>query len=309
MNITKDKCNREIKHIRFSITSRCNYNCLHCDKEGFIPKEKELTVDEITRLCEALAKILNVKRIKFTGGEPLYREEIIQIIQRVYDLRLYEDISLTTNGLLLYELAIALKHAGLNRINISLCSLNNKTYKKITGSDTLSKVLKGIDRAKEVGLKPIKINYVMLRGINENDIEEVLEYCAKNDFILQLIELHKYSDGVNKSNEFYKNHYVNIQEFMENLKNKVAKTETREFMQKRKIYTLINGAQIETVHPNHDFCMGCTKLRVSSDGKLFGCLYKSDLGENIKSALLDSVSLSKYEEIITRVVKSREPYY
>ena len=153
----KDKCNREIKHIRFSITSKCNYNCIYCDQEGFIPKTSDLTVDEITKLCKILAEILNVTRIKFTGGEPLCREEIGQIIKNVSDLHLYKDISMTTNGLLLYEKAQELYNAGLNRINVSLGSLKPEVYKEIYGSDSLEKVLKGLKKAKEVGFNPIKL--------------------------------------------------------------------------------------------------------------------------------------------------------
>jgi cyclic pyranopterin phosphate synthase len=152
----KDKCNREIKHIRFSVTSECNYNCIYCDKEGYLPKKEELSVEEITKLCYLLAKILNVQRIKFTGGEPLCRKEIIQIIKNVYDLHLYDDISITTNGYLLFEKAEELYKAGCNRINVSLCSLKPSVYKKITGFNNLNKVLKGIKKAKEVGLNPIK---------------------------------------------------------------------------------------------------------------------------------------------------------
>ena len=143
----KDNYNRTIKHIRFSITSKCQYSCLYCDREGY-SRTHELTVEEITKLCKILAEILNVTRIKFTGGEPLCREEIIQIIQNVSDLQIYKDISMTTNGLLLYEKAEELYKAGLNRINVSLASLQPEVYKKIYGSDSLKTVLKGLQKAK-----------------------------------------------------------------------------------------------------------------------------------------------------------------
>ena len=164
----KDNSNRKIKHIRFSVTSECNYKCIYCDKEGFIPKTTDLTVDEITKLCRILAEVLNVTRIKFTGGEPLCREDIIQIIKNVYDLHLYKDISLTTNGYFLEEKAEELYNAGLNRINVSLNSLKPKIYKKLNRSDSLNKVLKGLEKAKEVGLNPIKLNplYLIIKELN-----------------------------------------------------------------------------------------------------------------------------------------------
>ena len=124
----KDKCNREIKHIRLSVTENCAYNCIYCDKEGFIPKEKELTVKEITKLCQLLSKVLKVTRIKLTGGEPLCRKEIVEIVRNIRDLGLYKDISMTTNGVFLYEMAEDLFNVGLNRINISLCSLYSNIY-------------------------------------------------------------------------------------------------------------------------------------------------------------------------------------
>ncbi|MFX0142077.1 MAG: GTP 3',8-cyclase MoaA [Candidatus Hodarchaeota archaeon] len=305
----KDKSNREIKHIRFSITSKCNYNCIYCDQEGFIPKTSELTVDEITKLCKILAEILNVTRIKFTGGEPLCREEIIQIIKNVSNLHLYKDISMTTNGLLLFEKAEELYNAGLNRINVSLASLKPNIYNKIYGSDSLDKVLKGLEKAKKVGFNPLKLNFVIMKGINDNELETMIEFCGKNGYVLQLIELHEVSDAVGGNGDFYKKHYLDVKPIIEKLESRTEEIIVRGSMQNRKIFKLPNSAIIETITPSHEFCMGCTKLRVGCDGNLFGCLYRSDLGKNIKEALHNHHSLSKYEQIVKQVVDSREPYY
>jgi cyclic pyranopterin phosphate synthase len=305
----KDKCNREIKHIRFSITSKCNYNCIYCDQEGFIPKTSELTVDEITKLCKILAEILNVTRIKFTGGEPLCREEIVQIIKNISNLNLYKDISMTTNGFLLYEKAEELYKAGLNRINVSLGSLNSETYRKIYGSNSLKIVLKGLKRAKEVGFNPIKLNFVIMRGINDNELDNMIAFCGENGYILQLIELHEASEVVGGNGEFYKKHYVDIKPIIEDLESKAEQIIIRGSMQNRKVFVLPNSTVVETITPSHEFCMGCTKLRVGCDGNLFGCLYRSDLGKNIKDVLRNHHSLSKYEQIVKQVVDSREPYY
>ncbi len=305
----KDKCNREIKHIRFSITKKCNYNCIYCDQEGFIPKTSELTVDEITKLCKILAEILNVTRIKFTGGEPLCREEIVQIIKNVSDLHLYKDISITTNGLFLYEKAEELYKVGLNRINVSLGSLKPEVYKKIYGSDSLEKVLTGLEKAKKVGFNPIKLNFVLMKGLNDDELETMIEFCGNNGYILQLIELHEVSDIVGANGEFYKKHHLDIKPIIEDLELKAIKTIIRGSMQNRKVFTLPNSAIVETITPGHEFCMGCTKLRVGCDGNLFGCLYRSDLGKNIKEAIRNHHSLSKYEQIVKQVIDSREPYY
>lgn len=305
----KDNYNRTIKHIRFSITSKCNYKCLYCDKEGFIPKTNELNLDEITKLCRLLAEILKVTRIKFTGGEPLLREDLIGIIKNVYELHLYKDISLTTNGYFLFEKAEALYNAGLNRINVSLSSLNPYIYEKINRSNTLKKVLKGLDKARKIGFHPIKLNYVILKGLNDNELEDMIDFCSKTGFILQLIELHKVSEAIGEKKAFFDEYHFDIKPIIKDLEEKAVKTTIRGNMQNRKIFTLPNNAVIETITPSHGFCMGCTKLRVGCDGNLFGCLYRSDNGKNIKEDLRNHNSFVKYEQIVKRVIETREPYY
>ncbi|KKK41837.1 hypothetical protein LCGC14_1177580 [marine sediment metagenome] len=304
----KDNFNRKIKHIRFSVTSKCQYSCLYCDSEGY-SKTNELSVEEITKLCKLLAEILNVTRIKFTGGEPLCRKKIIEIIKNVSDLQLYKDISMTTNGLYLFEKAEELYKAGLNRINVSLASLNSKTYEKVYGMDTLETVLKGLKKAKEIGFNPIKLNLVLMRSLNENELEDFINFCAENNFILQLIELHKVSKTIGGNSDFYKKYHIDLKPIIKQLGSRAVKILVRGSMQNRKVITLPNSAIIETVTPSHEFCMGCTKLRVGCDGNLFGCLYRSDLGKNIKEALQNNNSLSKYEQIVKQVIDSREPYF
>jgi cyclic pyranopterin phosphate synthase len=304
-----DNCNREIKHIRLSVTSECDYNCIYCDKEGNIPKKEILTIDEITRLARVLAEILMVQRIKITGGEPLCRKDLVEIIESIYNLHLYTDISLTTNGYWLYEKAQQLYNAGLNRINVSLCSLNPKTYQKITGSNSLDKVLKGLMRAKEVGLYPIKLNYVILKSLNENEFEDILNFCSSHRFILQLIELHNGSKVIGKQDAFFQKFHYDIRPIMEELNSRAIQIITRNEMQNRKIYILPNNGVVETITPSHEFCMGCTKLRIGCDGNLFGCLYRSDLGKSLKNNLKNQDPLSEYENVLKNVMSTREPYF
>lgn len=305
----KDKCNREIKHLRVSVTDKCRYNCIYCDNEGFIPKTNQLTVEEITKLCRLLAEILDVTRIKLTGGEPLCRKEIVEIVKNIKDLGLYKDISMTTNGFALSDYAEDLHDAGLDRINVSLSSLNPSTYEKITGSDSLPKVIKGLRKAKEVGLYPIKINYVVLKGLNDDELDDFIEFSAETGYILQLIELHTRSDAVGKEREFYEKYHVDLEDWIYDLEERAVDVKVRGMMQNRKVIALPNGAVVEAIHPSHEFCMGCTKLRVGCDGNLFGCLYKADSGKNIKEDLNHDHSLTHFEEIVREVVNSREPYY
>lgn len=305
----KDKYNREIKHIRLSITSKCNYNCIYCDNEGIISKTNMLTVEEITKLARILAEVLKVTRIKITGGEPLCRKEIVQIVENINNLNLYDDISMTTNGYLLEEKSEELYTAGLNRINVSLCSLKPETYKKITGSDSLNKILKGLETARNIGIFPIKLNYVMLKGLNDKELEDMIRFCSKKGYILQLIELHEAPNSIGGSKEFYEKYHVDIKPIMENLESRAIEIITRGEMQNRKVYILPNSAIIETIAPSQEFCLGCTKLRVGCDGNLFGCLYRSDLGKNIKRDLNDHFSLAKCESIVREVIDSREPFF
>ncbi|MBD3195616.1 MAG: GTP 3',8-cyclase MoaA [Candidatus Lokiarchaeota archaeon] len=305
----KDKCEREIKHIRFSVTDKCNYNCIYCDKEGFISKSEELTVQEITEICRNLAIVLNLDKIKFTGGEPLCRKEIVDIIRNVKDLNLYLDMSMTTNGHFLADKAEELYKAGLNRINISLSSLNPAVYKEITGKDNLNRVLKGIKKAKEVGFNPIKINFVVLKGLNDDELQDMISFTANNELVLQLIELHSRSDSIGKHKDFYDKSHVDLSQITKSLEERAIGVKKRGNMQNRKIIFLPDGGIVEVIHPGHNFCMGCTKLRVGCDGNLFGCLYQAETGKNIREGLQNHNSLSQFKEAVKQVVESREPYY
>ncbi|MBN1803199.1 MAG: GTP 3',8-cyclase MoaA [Candidatus Lokiarchaeota archaeon] len=304
-----NNCNRTIKHIRFSVTSACNYNCIYCDKEGFIPKTSLLSVDEITRLCTLLATTLNVTKIKLTGGEPLCRKEIVSIVKNISNLHLYKDISMTTNGFFLKEMASDLYNAGLNRINISLCSLKPSVFKKITGVDALELVLKGLKAAQKAGLYPIKLNYVMLKGLNDQELDDIIDFCSKTGYILQLIELHKRSEAIGKELSIFDHHHAPIENIVEDIKARAIETFRRNDMQNRYVFKLPNNAVIETIQTGKEACNKCTKLRVGCDGNLFGCLFRSDLGTNIKSELNDLTPSLKSQEIIQKVISSREPYY
>ena len=155
----------------------------------------------------------------------------------------------------------------------------------------------------------LKLNYVILKGINDQEFKDMVKFCGENDFVLQLIELHKASQAVNQNNEFYERYYYDVSPIIKDLENSAIHIETRGNMQNRKVFTLPNTAKVETITPGHEFCMGCTKLRVGCDGNLFGCLFRSDLGTNIKEALKNNHSLSSYERIVKQVVETREPYY
>lgn len=207
---------------------------------------------------------LGIKHIKITGGEPLIRPDIVEIVKGIKAYPEIIDLSMTTNGLLLEKLAKPLKEAGLDRINIGCDSIYSDMVPK-----TMQRILPGIQAATEAGLVPIKVNVVVLKGINDTEIPEMIEYARKYKFILQLIEL--IPMGVEKFDQYY----VSLRDIEHELEQKAVHIHTRS-LQARKQYDL-GGVIVEIVGPsNHDFCANCKKIRVTSDGKIKPCLMRED---------------------------------
>jgi cyclic pyranopterin phosphate synthase len=189
--ILKDPYNRPVSNLRISLTPACNLSCIYCHKEGEKSPTVQISAGDITEILQAAATF-EIRSVKFTGGEPLLRPDLIEIVKAVP--RGMES-SLTTNGTLLADCASALKSAGLRRVNVSLDSLNPDTYKRITGIDRLSDVLAGIDAALDAGLTPVKLNMVVLEDVNDNEIDDFLSYVRGNrNLVLQLIELMHFND-------------------------------------------------------------------------------------------------------------------
>ncbi len=184
--VLKDSFNRPVTNIRISLAKQCNLSCIYCHREGERSSKEQLSAADIAEILRVAAGF-GVRSVKFTGGEPLLRPDLPDIIRSV---PAGMESSLTTNGTLLAGLARDLKAAGLKRVNVSLDSLDPETYKKITGIDMLAEVLAGITAALEAGLTPVKINMVVLEGINDHEIDDFLGYVRGNrNLILQLIEL------------------------------------------------------------------------------------------------------------------------
>lgn len=187
----RDSYRRPVTNLRISLTSRCNLSCIYCHAEGEKNPDAEMSAGEIIEIMQLAARF-GIRSIKFTGGEPLIRPDLLEIIRAVPP---GIESSLTTNGILLADMAEDLKKAGLRRVNVSLDSLNHDTYKKITGSDRLNEVLAGIDAALKAGLTPVKLNMVVLYGINDNEVDDFIHYVRGNrNLVLQLIELMHFKD-------------------------------------------------------------------------------------------------------------------
>jgi len=290
--VLTDTFGRPATNLRMSVTQRCNLNCIYCHAEGERSPESELPLADIREILRVAAK-LGMRSVKFTGGEPLLREDILEIVRAVP--RGMES-SMTTNGILLADRARELKEAGLARINISLDSLDPECYREITGHDRLGDVLSGIQAALDARLTPVKLNMVVLRGINEEEVEAFLKYVRGNrDLIVQLIELMDLGSCTS---------HAEIDRLERDLEGRSKIILTRR-MHHRKKYC-VDGAEVEVVRPRHntEFCAFCNRLRVTSDGKLKPCLLRSDNLIDIRGKRGEEL-----ESLFHEAVRIRAPYY
>jgi len=306
--VLKDSCGRPLLNLRVALTHRCNLRCEYCHKEG---EEKssgdsasEMSVDEIVRIVR-IAVDLGISHVKLTGGEPLMRKDIVEIVKNIASVHGLAGLSMTTNGVMLSSLAKELHKSGLKRVNISLPTLNRDVYRKLTGGK-LEDVWEGVKAAVDAGLYPVKLNMVILKGVNDGDVLEMLDFARETGTILQLIEL----EPVNIDERYYAEYHKDLGEYEAMLKQKALNVETRRFMQSRQIYSL-SDATVEVVHPieNTDFCLRCSRLRVTSDGKLKPCLMRSDNLVDILTPMRDGASDQELVELFKLANQRRQPYY
>ncbi len=302
-----DNCGRPLLNLRVSITQRCNLKCTYCHREGEAQRAnvsaEKMSIEEIVRIAK-IAIELGIVRIKLTGGEPLMRSDLSDIVKGISAIPKLRDLSISTNGTLLPAIAKELFTSGLKRVNISLPTLNPETYHKLTGGK-IENALAGIKSAVETGFYPVKLNMVVLKGVNETDVCEVIDYTRQMGIILQLIEL----DPVNVSNNYYLAYHHNLDDYEAMLAQKAVKVETRRFMHNRRIYQLPD-VTVEIVHPieNREFCMHCTRMRITSDGKLKPCLMKNNNLIDILSPMRSGVNDEKLKQLFMQANLQREPY-
>jgi len=294
-----DPYGRPVKSIRISVTEDCNLNCFYCHNEGQLPSKTIMLPWEIEKIL-SVAEMLGIKDVKFTGGEPLLRKDIMEIIKRAS--KHMNDVSLTTNGTLLAPVAKELYNAGLNRVNISLDSSDREKYKKITGKDMLDKVLDGISAAVEAGLYPVKVNIVALSDVD--DMMKTVKDVWRMNAMPQIIEL------VNVGEIGYSN-ILHIEKFIASRAIKVRERN----MHRRKIYTLKDDdgcpREIEIVRPMHNtqFCANCTRIRVTSGGLLKPCLMHNDGLVDILTPLRKGAGMEELVELFKKAIMNRFPYW
>lgn len=263
----------------------------------------EMTADEIIRIAR-IAVELGILKVKLTGGEPLMRKDIIEIVKGISSINGLRDLSMTTNGTMLAFLAKELHVNGLKRVNISLSSTMANVYNKITGGK-VEDALNGIKASVEAGLFPVKINMLVLKGINDHAVTDMIDFASETKTILQLIEL----EPLNISKEYYSTYHKPLDEYETMLKEKAVKIEARRLMQNRPIYYLPN-ATVEIVHPteNNTFCMHCTRLRITSDGKLKPCLMRNDNLIDILTPMRNGANDDELIELFKLANQKRQPY-
>ncbi|MCI4372259.1 MAG: GTP 3',8-cyclase MoaA [Thermoplasmata archaeon] len=295
-----DSFGRGVTDVRISVTKRCNFSCVYCHDEGLGPvarpraaHEEEMSPLEVERLVR-VAREFDIHSVKFTGGEPLVRPDLEEIVART--VRHIEDVSLTTNGSMLAARAEGLRNAGLKRVNISVDSLDPTAFREIRGG-SLAPVLAGVQAALRVGLKPVKLNLVVFRPTLPH-LPEMIEFASRTEGLrLQLIEFMPELVG-------HRDWSVDIDAVKRWLESRADRVLVRE-MHHRRIY-LFKGAEVEVVDPvrNPEFCMNCHRIRVTHRGELKGCLNRND--DLVPTRGLDDAGL---REAFRTVVAARVPYY
>ncbi|MBJ8070324.1 GTP 3',8-cyclase MoaA [Bacillus cereus] len=313
-SVTLDKLDRPLKDLRISVTDRCNFRCRYCMPEeifgrdySFLSNDKILSFDEIERITRIFVS-LGVRKLRITGGEPLLRKDLPELIQRLNEIDGVEDIGLTTNGSLLKKFAPDLYKAGLSRVTVSLDSLNEERFSYLNGNRSKVKtVLAGIQAAAEAGMK-IKMNMVVQKGKNEQDIVQMAEYFKENKHILRFIE---YMD-VGNFNGWELGEVVSKQEIVEMI-HKVMPLERIEANYPGEVATryryIGSDEEIGIISSVTDsFCSSCTRARISAEGKLYTCLFASK-GNDIKELLRFGYTDEEITNVIRDIWNNRSDRY
>ena len=300
-----DDFGREVSGIRVSLTDRCNFDCVYCHNEGLgdtrgpmDPQDEEMTTDEVVRLLE-VATEFDIEKVKFTGGEPMLRQDLEAIVRRCpEDL----SVSLTTNGTFLPGRAEALVEAGVERVNVSQDAIDPEAFAEITKSGAYDKVVEGVEAAVDAGLTPVKLNMVVFEA-TAGYVPELVEHVADNPGLrLQLIE---YMPEIAGHPEWA----IDIQRVHDWLEDKAEVVETREMHDRRRYLvggtTEEEGGLVEIVDPveNEEFCANCHRVRVTHDGALKGCLNRPRVHP------MGEMSKPEIREAFRDVVADRVPYY
>ncbi len=296
----KDTYRRNINYLRVSVTDRCNLRCKYCMPESGVDKMQHcqvLSIEEIIKIAKESANI-GIRKVRITGGEPLVRKGIIELVKGISSIEEIEDVAMTTNGLLLKKYGKELKEAGLNRVNISIDSLDPVKYREITRGGEVRQVLEGIEEALKLGLHPIKLNTVIIGGENESDIANLMNLTKIYPIDVRFIELMP----IGEASTWSKEHFISNEE----VRNRVPELVplNQEIGSPAKYFKLPGAkGRVGFIDPiSSHFCSECNRLRVTADGKLKPCLHSSQEIDLLPALRHGEGSLKK---LLTEAVNSK----
>ena len=296
-------------YLRISVTDRCNLRCIYCHPLGgcdFIEHKEILRFEEIHRIVKLFVEC-GIRKVRFTGGEPLIRKNIVHLVRELAGIEGIEELALTTNGVLLEPMAAKLKAAGLSRVNISVDSAERESYKQITGFDFLSRVRRGIYKAIEVGLAPVKINSVIIRGINDSQIPALAQMSIHLPVIVRFIE------------------YCPTSKYTKPTSDYMASAEVRRIIERKfgpLSDVLVGGTNGPALYfsirdsagsigfisgRSSIFCQSCNRLRLTSDGKVRPCLY-SAYCYDVKKLIRSGANNQQVRDLLERIVMEKSNY-
>ncbi len=300
-----------VDYLRISVTDRCNLRCIYCNPLGdcgFIESREILRFEEIERITRLFAEC-GINKVRLTGGEPLVRKGIVHLVSKLATIPNIDDLALTTNGVLLAPLAAQLKAAGLQRVNISVDSAERESYKRITGFDLLPKVTKGIHKAIEVGLTPVKINSVIIKGVNDSE-EQILALAAMSVHLpvtVRFIEYCPTGKYTNPASDYLPNRDVRfiIERKYGPLSSVVMEpspgpASSFKFRDSAGAVGFISGR-------SSIFCKKCNRLRLTSDGKLMPCLYSAQIYD-LKTLIQNRASDRQIRDLLKRIISEKSNY-
>jgi len=286
----KDGFGRKIDYLRLSLTERCNLRCAYCRAdEGDCPKARELSAEEFTRAVKVFAKV-GIRKVRLTGAEPLLRKDILQIVQNIAAIDGIEDLSMTTNAQQLNGRADLLKQAGLDRVNISIDSLNPEKFRLMCGGD-LNLVFKGIEEALAIGLTPVKLNVVLIRGRNDDEVDDFIEFTRTHPVDVRFIELMPMGElGKDDSLRVNNAELIRARPHLIPLPPRYPSQPSRDFQVEGHL------GRVGFISPHSQkFCYLCNRVRLMSDGKLRLCL-----GQNAETSIL--ASLHESDEALEKLI-------
>lgn len=297
-----DNYGRKFEYLRISLTDRCNLQCFYCRRDNtvFYEKKEILTIEEIEFLISVFYNVFGVKKVRFTGGEPLIRKGLKELIERIKKLDL--SLNVTTNGIFLKDY-IEIFSKNKVKVNVSLDTLIPEKFKRISGSSDLDRVIEGVDLALKAGIN-LKLNTILLRGINDNEIFDLIEFAFKRGVEIRFIEFMPFVENL-----IWKKYFISEDEIRSKIEKRFKIFEIKENSSVAHYYILGNGAKIGFISTvSKPFCQSCSRVRITSDGNLVLCMFDK-FSYPLKQFLRPKIKEKELIEYICSTIKLKPKGY